>query len=35
MSIPALLVVINGAVVDPTIGLTPKAELSDLVMKHL
>lgn len=35
MSIPALLVFKKGAVVDQTIGLTPKAELSDLVMKHL
>ncbi|MBS1314878.1 MAG: thioredoxin [Firmicutes bacterium] len=35
MSIPSLLVFKNGEVVDKKIGLTPKAELSDMVMKHI
>ena len=34
-SIPMLAVFKNGEMVDKTVGLTPKASLSDLVIKYL
>ena len=34
-NIPTVLFFKNGEVVDKKIGLTPKAELSDMVMKHI
>lgn len=35
LAIPSLLLFKKGEVVEKAVGLTPKAELSDLVMKYL